>query len=296
MNEEHARLIGLFGKRSRCTIKNFKEQYGDVAGIEKVLKTTKEVIAERKNVLITGDISTSKTHLGIGILKRMLMSSVYLDALGDIIPEKVRYIKANRFVNALHNESQPERKLLWDNLFIAYDDGSGHVGTIMVDDLGAEFGRDAENYMKLIVDRCDDEDVQLIVTTDLDDDQLSKRYGEKVAWLLTGGVIIKLVGTKDVKTSKKTKPVAEGDASATEALDPLVNAIMDSVVADLFNLDEDNVIRHVRMWRDAFEDDVDLEKLFVKFCNKINKIKDDDSIEWWRMEFFKQFTKFIERF
>lgn len=193
MDKDQAILCGVPRKRRNCTIDNFKVHKG-VTDIKTAKADAKLAVKERKHVLIKGDIRTGKTHLGLGILEAMLHTDDYLDVNGNVNYEVIRYIRANKFIDTLNNASFQDRKLMWDNLFVAYNDGSGWVKTIMIDDLGSEFGREAEDHIKLIVHRCDDENIHLIATTDLDKEELSDRYGKKVVWLLSSGKIIKLKG------------------------------------------------------------------------------------------------------
>ncbi len=192
MDQDQAKLIGLPNKGNDYNIKNFKERYNSIIDVKKVLKAIKLVVVGRRNVLIKGGKGASRSHLGVGILKAMLKTDSYLNVNGDVVPERVRYIRADKFVTALNNSVTSERKLMWDNLLIAFDDGSGLVKTIMIDSLGTEFGRDAENHMKLIIRNCEAEGVQLIATTSLTLDALEERYGEEVSCLLLEGNIINL--------------------------------------------------------------------------------------------------------
>ncbi len=193
MEIDQADIIGIPRKRRNCTLDNFKEHKG-VVGIKKAIRDAKEAVSKRKHVLIMGDIKTGKTHLGLGVLEAMLRVDGYKAFNGEEVYESLRYIRADKFIDALNIASFPEQKRMWQNLFVAYDDDSGWVKTIMIDDLGAEFGRNADNYIKLIVRRCDDENIQLIATTDLSDQELFDRYGKKIVWLLSSGKIIKLEG------------------------------------------------------------------------------------------------------
>lgn len=178
------KLIGAFHKLYKYTL-------GNLECDKSVLKDAQRVVDKRKCLLIRGDVDTA-IHLGFGVLRAMLDTERYLDCSGNISPELIRFIHADDFINRLSTADFGERREIWKNLFISFDDGSGWVRAIMIAGLGDEYGKDAINHMKLIIRRCDADMVQLIVETALTTDELIKRYGERVNKLLNRGEVIDL--------------------------------------------------------------------------------------------------------
>ena len=157
-----------------------------------ILAHAQRVVDKRECLLILGNKEGLGIKLGFSILRAMLDTPNYLDINGDLNPLLVRFIGADDFVRRLSAADFGERRAMWNNLFEAYDDGSGWVRSIMIAGLGDEYGKDAVNHIKYIINKCNSDMVQLIVETSLGLDKLVERYGERIGWLLSSGKIIKL--------------------------------------------------------------------------------------------------------
>ena len=172
------KIIGVPRKLHKTTLDSMKLGKPEMVQVERVL-------ADRCNLLIRGG------EVGFAVLRAMLDTKYCLNGNGTINPRKVRYIRADDFVLRL-NDAGFKRQAIWDNLFVAEDDGSGWVRSIMIAGLGDEYGKDASNHMKYIINRCDADMVQLIVETMFDDVFLTNRYGARCFGLLNSGEVLKL--------------------------------------------------------------------------------------------------------
>jgi len=177
-NEEDFKVMGILPRYYYCRLANFK--VGDSDVLKAALDTAHRVVEERKSTYIVSlpegnrnGSGTGKTHLGIGIMVEMF--KIRLDVFKKLTPEWLRFVNVPDYSRKFHDAGY-NRAAFCARYEQAFEDGSGTIKTMMIDGLGEE-EQGGIQCIKELIHLAYDNMVQLIVTTRLQEDEITERYG-----------------------------------------------------------------------------------------------------------------------
>ena len=170
------------------------KSFANFEGHEDVIEKIKEFVNSKEflRLILVGPVGTGKTHLAYGAIRY-----AYHNGLGAIfIPsEDLELVLRDKFMS-------------WDKEKVESSDRMINtimdLGIVVIDDLGEEY--DPDSYARGLKWFLDKYKGKIIITTNLNSEDIARRFGEKVlSRIVEKSVIISTAGWPDYRMKELTE-------------------------------------------------------------------------------------------